>query len=332
VVVALAGRAVAGPRVGLVAATIVAVSPAFWSYDTMGMAETPAQFLTATTLLLAYRFWDAPTASRAAWLGGVAAAAALTRSELVVLVPLLVLPLCFASRGSARQVAARIGAALLWTSVVLAPWVGWNAVRFEHPVTLATGFDLSLSYAQCDDTWYGEHTGYWNVFCEGGIGAQSKNQFADESELGVQYRARAGTYIADHTRRWPIVVAARIGRTLSLFRPVQQVGLESQREGREAGVLWGATLVSGLAATLGVVAFVEPPRSRKHLLPLIVPLLAGVAGAALTFGTTRYRSAGEVGLALLAAVGIDALVRSWERRRASAPLPVPDRAPDQSTP
>ncbi|WP_421121946.1 ArnT family glycosyltransferase [Aquihabitans daechungensis] len=314
VVVGLAGRAVAGPRVGLIAAAIAAVSPAFWSYDPTLMAETPGQFLVALTLLLAYRFWDSPTASRAAWLGGVAGLAALTRSELVILIPMLVLPLCFAARGSGRQVALRLGAAVLWATAVLGPWVGWNMVRFEHPATLATGLDISLVYAQCDDTWYGPNTGYWNVFCGAEIQKEPGNEFADESELGRQYRIRAGEYISEHKGRWPVVVAARVGRTLSIYRPVQQIHLEAEREGREEAVLWGALLATTATVALAVVAFVKPPRSRKHLLPLLVPLAAGAAGAAITFGTTRYRSAGEVGLTILAAVGIDALLRLRARR------------------
>jgi len=334
VVIAFAGRAVAGSRVGLIAAAIAAVSPAFWSYDPTVMAESPGQFLTAVVLLLAYRFWDSPTASRAAWLGAVASAAALTRSELVILLPMLVVPLCLASRGTGRQVAARLGAAALWSLAVLGPWVGWNLVRFEHPSTIATGMDISLVYAQCDDTWYGPNTGYWNIFCGAEIQQLPGNEFADESELGRQYRIRAGEYISEHKSRWPFVVAARMGRTLSVYRPTQQVRLEAGREGREEAVLWASLATAYVTAALAVVAFVRPPRSRRHLLPLLVPLVAGAAGAAITFGTTRYRSAGEVGLTLLAAVGIDALMRLRAQRTAATNRgyvptePDPDDAPD----
>lgn len=317
VIIGFAGRAIAGPRVGLIAAGIAAVSPAFWSFDPTVMAETPGQLLTALVLLLAYRFWDEPSTSRAAWLGGVAAAAALTRSELLMLLPLLVLPLCFAARGTTRQVAMRIGAAVLWSAMVLGPWVGWNMVRFEHPATLATGLDISLAYAQCDDTWYGPNTGYWNVFCDDAVSEAPENDLADESELGQQYRAAAGDYIAEHKGRWPVVVGARVGRTLSVYRPIQQIHLEAEREGREEAVLWASVLMTYATVVLSVVAFARPPRSRRRLLPLLVPLAAGVAGAAITFGTTRYRSAGEVGLTLLAAVGIDALVRLRSARAAA---------------
>lgn len=318
VVIAYAGKALASPRVGLIAAGIAAVHPGFWSFDPTIMAETPGQFITALVLLLGYRFWDRPSPSRAGWLAGVAAFGALTRSELLVMLPMLVLPLVLASRGTTRQILTRLGAVVIWSAAVLGPWVGWNLVRYDHPVTIATGLDISLAYAQCDDTWYGEHTGYWNVFCGAEIPDAPSNKYADESEIGSQYRTRAGAYISAHRSRWPVVIATRVGRTLSIYRPLQQVDLESSREGREKPVL-----LAGLAATyatvlLAVVAFVRPPRSRRRLLPLLVPLAAGAAGAAITFGTTRYRSAGEVGLVLLAAVGIDAILR-WRAGRTPSP-------------
>ncbi len=85
--------------------------------------------------------------------------------------------------------------------------------------------------------------------------------------------------------------------------------MEAERESREVPVLWAATAATWLSYLLAAVAFARPPRSRRHLLPLLMPLAAGVAGAVITFGTSRYRSAGEVGLIVLAAVGIDALLR-----------------------
>jgi hypothetical protein len=318
ILIAFAGRAIVGPRVGLIAAGIAAVHPGLWSFDPMVMAESPGQLMTALTLLLAYRFWDDPRPARAGWLGAAAAGAALTRSELLVYLPMLVLPLVLASKGSWAKVGTRLGAAVLWAAMVLGPWVGWNMVRFEHPVTLATGLDISLAYAQCDDTWYGPNTGYWNVFCGAEIANDPANELADESEVGQQYREAAGSYIADNASRWPTVVAARAGRTLSVYAPLQQLDLEANREGRERAVLWGALIATYATAALAVVAFVRPPRSRRHLLPLLVPLAAGAAGAAITFGTTRYRSAGEVGLVLLAAIGIDALVRLRARPAADA--------------
>jgi 4-amino-4-deoxy-L-arabinose transferase-like glycosyltransferase len=326
VVIGLLGREVAGRRVGIVAAAIAAISPGLWSFDPTAMAESPGQLLTAVLLLLGYRFWRRPTARGAAYLGGVAGLAALTRSEMLILMAILVLPLCFIAHGTTRQAVARVGAAVLWCAAVIGPWVGWNLVRFEHPVTMASGIDLSLAYGQCDETWYGTDTGYWNLFCASAVSDAPANRLADESVLGQQFRAQAGRYIADHRGRWPVVIAARAGRTLSLYPPNAQIRVEAARESREIPVLWAATAATWCSYALAAVAFARPPRSRRHLLPLLAPLAAGVAGAMITFGTSRYRSAGEVGLIVLAAVGIDVLQTAWNARaadRASAPATVP---------
>ena len=319
VLIAVLGRRLAGRRVGLVAAAIAAVHPGFWSFDPSAMAETPGQLITVVVLLFAYRFWDEPGIVRAAWLGGSAALAALTRSELILLIPLLVIPLCTVAPGTNRDAARRIGAALLWCTMVLGPWVGWNLVRFEHPVTLATGIDVSLAYAQCDEVWYGPNTGYWNLFCAERINQAHLSAMEDESEIGRLYREQAGAYIAAHRGRWPVVLAARAARTLSVYPPATQIAAEDERESRERPVLWAATIATWAGYALASVAFLRPPRSRRHLLPLLAPLAAGVAGAVITFGTSRYRSAGEVGLVVLAAIGVDALATTWNARRSARP-------------
>jgi len=312
VVIGLAGRALVGPRVGLIAAGLAAVHAGFWSHDPMAMAETPAQLLTALALLLCIRFWKDPTPSRAGWIGVVAGLAALTRSELVVLLPGLVVPLTLAARGTTRQAVTRTGAAVLLGGLTLAPWAGWNLLRFEHPATLATGADISASYAQCMPTWYGPETGYFQALCAKQI---KGDDLPDETVAGLDRRTAAGAFIRRHDDRLPAVVAARVGRTVGAFHPLQQTLLESNREPRDRGPLQIALVGWYLLVPLATIALVRPPVSRWALAMLLTPLGAGIAGAAATFGTSRYRSAGEVGLVLLAAVGIDVLTRCGALRR-----------------
>ena len=68
--------------------------------------------------------------------------------------------------------ARRIGwiAAAAGTCVaVIGPWVVFNMTRFDHPVYLSAGYQITLSTATCDLTWYGEFTGYWNIQCPIGV-------------------------------------------------------------------------------------------------------------------------------------------------------------------
>ena len=59
--VGLLGRAVAGPWVGLTAATLAALSPNFWMPSGILMSETPSMLFMALILLAVVRFARAPT-------------------------------------------------------------------------------------------------------------------------------------------------------------------------------------------------------------------------------------------------------------------------------
>ena len=76
----------------LASAFIAAVYPNFWFSDAIIMSETLVLLMAALTLLAAYRFWERPGSGRAVVLGVVCGLTALTRSEAVLLLPLLVLP------------------------------------------------------------------------------------------------------------------------------------------------------------------------------------------------------------------------------------------------
>src|SRR5215218_9956578 len=91
-VIGLLGRSVAGNRAGLVAAAIAAVYPNLWINDGLVMSEALATLSVALAILLTYRFIRAPKPSTAAWVGVAVGLAMLTRAELGLLLPLMVLP------------------------------------------------------------------------------------------------------------------------------------------------------------------------------------------------------------------------------------------------
>src|SRR3954464_4602564 len=80
----LLGLRVAGYRIGLLAAVVAAVYPALWMLDASVRSESLYLPLIALVLLLAY-------ARRFVWLGVMLGLAALTRSEALLLLPLLLL-------------------------------------------------------------------------------------------------------------------------------------------------------------------------------------------------------------------------------------------------
>ena len=93
VVIGLLARRLAGNAAGLIAAGIAAVYPGMWINDGMVLSETMAIFMTALALTAAYSFWRKPTMRRVAVLGVLCGLTALSRTELALLFPLVVIPL-----------------------------------------------------------------------------------------------------------------------------------------------------------------------------------------------------------------------------------------------
>jgi 4-amino-4-deoxy-L-arabinose transferase-like glycosyltransferase len=250
--------------------------------------------------------------------GVACGAAALARSELILLVPLLVAPLGLlvrsaAFRRRARLVAVGAAAAL----VVIAPWVGYNIVRFRHPVYLSSQFDSLLASANCDSVYYGPGTGYFSIPCAAAVAKRHHlTNEMDESEQAIVFRRAAVEYIRDHQSRLPIVAAARVGRILGVFHPSHQLAADVVVDGREVPVS-RAALFSFYSLTLLSFAGVIVLRRRgaAPVFPLIAVLVMVVLTVALTYGDTRFRAPAEVVLAILAAVAVDAGISAVSARR-----------------
>jgi 4-amino-4-deoxy-L-arabinose transferase-like glycosyltransferase len=95
VLIGLLGWAIVNERVGIIAAAVLAVFPDASMSDGSLLAETAAMFTATLAVLLAYACWRQPSWRRFAAVGAATGAAALARSELVLLVVALVVPLPF---------------------------------------------------------------------------------------------------------------------------------------------------------------------------------------------------------------------------------------------
>jgi len=121
--VGLLGREVAGARVGLLAAALAAVYPNMWWHDGALMSETMTIFIVTLATLLAYRYRASPTTGRAIALGVACGLATLTRAELALLVPLVILPLVLLRRElDLRSRLRQLAIPVLAVVVTLAPW------------------------------------------------------------------------------------------------------------------------------------------------------------------------------------------------------------------
>lgn len=309
VLLGLVGRRLTGREgTGLLAAGLAAFYPNLWVIDGSLMSETTYVFLLAAVLLAAYRFWDDASLGRGAVLGALIALAALTRAEAVALVVLLLVPLTL--RVSWRHALA----AVLAFAMVLAPWTIRNLATFEKPVLISTNGDGVWAGANCERSYYGDLVGSWVFDCFG------KRAPGDESEFSKAYRARGLRYMKDHLGRVPVVIAARAGRMLNVFRPRQEVFLQTS-EGRSDDVAWLG--IFWFWAMLPV-AVLGAWRLGRRGWPLLTFVALSVAVCLTVYGSTRLRVAAEPALILLAAAAFRPARRPAATPRA-APSPSPGR-------
>ena len=225
-----------------------------WAPDGMLLSETMAILTVALTMLLVYRFWHRPSLARAAWMGVAVGLAALSRSELILLSVLVIVPLVLLVRTVSlwRRVGWIAAAAAMCVGVV-GPWVGFNMTRFDHPVYLSAGYEITLSTATCDLTWYGEFTGYWNIQCPirvlHGTGSTAAAPTSPSSR-SCSAKTRSTTSAA--TRSVCPTCCSRWGRITGLYKPLQQANLDHFPEGRNIWVARSALAGWYIVAPLAI--------------------------------------------------------------------------------
>ncbi len=302
VLIGLLGRSLGGDRAGLIAAGIAAINPNLWVNDGLIMSESLSALVVTIALLLAYRLLRAPSVKLALWLGLVCGLAALTRAELVLLVPALLVPAGLLATGADRATRLRLAAAGTGIAVaVMLPWVAFNMSRFDEPVYLSTNDGIALLGSNCETVYFGDDTGLTDLNCLKG------NPPGDQSVDSRIYRDRAFDYVSEHKGRAAVVTLARVGRTWSVFRPLDMLDY-NEGEARER---WVTSL--GLVAfypllLLAAYGVVVLRRRRVTQWPLLVPIAIVTLASAATYGQTRFRVPAEPSLVLLGAIGLAALV------------------------
>jgi len=320
VMVGLAGRAAFGKRVGLIAAAVVAVYPNTWLYERELVSEPLAMLAVATIIWLTYRFLARPRLRGAIVLGAVTALAALTRSELILVTLLIITPAILGRRDVEwRRRIGWLGAAAAACVAVIMPWFLYNTTRVEEPVPLSAGLGGAMQAGNCDQTYEGDLLGHYVWGCVLLTPVSAESTVAD-----AEYRGHALTYMREHASRLPVVVGARLGRTFNLYRPDQQVQFEAER-GSSTAVITGGLIGFYVLAPFAIAGVVVARRRGVPVYPLLAFVGIVVLAVAVTIGSVRYRVPAEVPIVLLAAVGIDALVR-WltKGRRARTERPADD--------
>ena len=307
VVCGYTGREIAGRRVGLIAAFLLAVYPNIWMSDERAISETIAPLLVATVLLFAYRFWKDPGVARAIWLGVSLGLTILGRDEFALLVLFILVPLVLLARSlDWRQRLTSLGVGVLAVVLVIGPWVGFNLSRFQKPVLITNGLGVTLASADCATTFAGPNEGYWSGACAlADAKSPSVKSTSDESVQSAAFQKLALDYVRAHPHRLLPVSMAKIGRAFGFFHPMEQIRFDWFLESRP--YRWAVT---GLFAYYALLALsiggtVVLRRRRIPSFPLWAIGLNVVCSVLLTFGNTRYRTGFEVSLVLLAAVQLE---------------------------
>jgi 4-amino-4-deoxy-L-arabinose transferase-like glycosyltransferase len=310
VVIALLARRIGGNAAGLIAAGIAALYPELWINDGMLLSETMAIFMTAVALTAVYAFWRRPSMRSAVLVGLACGAASLSRTELIALFPIVVLPLAALVRGAdwGRRIRLAVAACLAGL-VIVGPWVVFNLTRFEETTTMTTGTGSALSAASCDEVWYGTLIGYYANCFQG----PWPDPNLDESQRDLVPRKQAIQYTKDHIDRLPLVVAARVGRLWGVFKPGQTTMLDWWIEGRGRAASWIGLFSYYALWPFAIFGLVVMRRRKIPIFPLVAIAAIATFAAAITFGVTRYRAPAEVALVIAAAVGAGAF---WTRVRA----------------
>jgi 4-amino-4-deoxy-L-arabinose transferase-like glycosyltransferase len=330
VLVGLTGREVAGPRAGLIAAGLAAVCPNLWVFDGFLLSETMAMFTAILAVFLAYRFLRTPTPWRAAVLGFACGLASLARAELVLLIPLLLLPCVLITRVvDVRRKLKWLAVAGLAALIPIAPWITFNMTRFDRPVFLSTGLEPTMLGANCDATYYGELIGYFTPRCTESVVYEPG---ADQSERNAVSARIVREYVWDHKARVPVVVLARWGRITGLYSPRQQLKIDENIEGREGWVALAALSSFYAVAALAITGAVILRRRRVKVFPLLVPPAIVLSAVALALGSNRYRASAEPALVVLAAVAINAGLDAVQRRRSRGTVTQDEVSPPETVP
>jgi 4-amino-4-deoxy-L-arabinose transferase-like glycosyltransferase len=311
VTTALLGRLVDGARTGLIAAWIVALSPALLNVDASVMGET-LQVPLVTLAVLGVVRWR----RRGGWwplvLAGLALGLAmLNRSDAVLVTVLLGLTVV----GWRPFTARRFAAAALVVGLAVAVVVPWSVRNHREVGTYALSTIDSaetLAGANCDTSFGGKRMGSWDPTCAG------VSQRLDEVVRQRRLTNRATDYMSEHVPRLATVVApVRVMRAWGLWYGIVQARDEA-KESRSTNwqlLTWGTGLVLLGFAVGGVVV---ARRRGLVLAPLLAPVAAVTVAAAATYGKQRLRTYAEPELAVLAAVAVSALVTRRRARRAGS--------------
>jgi 4-amino-4-deoxy-L-arabinose transferase-like glycosyltransferase len=323
----LFGRRLAGERIGLIAAFLVAVNPMVWINDVVLMSEGLFALFVPLVGWAALRFWERRDMRSAVVLGATIGLAALTRSEAILLVLIAGIPLCI-GRTRLREATAwkQLGAVVAAAALVVAPWVGANLVRFKVPTTFTTTTGFSMAFANCPAVYkvgpmLGERSPACLTYAREHLVLHNGD---DQSSVDSYLLKGALRTAADHPGGATLAGLARVGRMWGVYEPFQTVRIDEPLERRGVGRSELAVVFGWEVMVAGAWGAVLLKRKRVPISFLVGWVVTSTVVAFGDLGLQRFRASSDVALCILAAVAIDHLWSSARpaQRSGSAGAPV----------
>jgi 4-amino-4-deoxy-L-arabinose transferase-like glycosyltransferase len=310
-VVALAGRRFGGDRVGILAGLLAAVYPNMWLSDGLVMSESLAILLVSLFVFVALDWVPHPSVAGGLLIGALCGLGALTRSELLLLAPLVAVVVWREHGWRASWRSA--GSAALGCLLVLLPWFGFNVSRFERPVLLTTNDGTTLYGANCDDVYSGPNLGGWSVFCV----FDAPKIDGDDSVRSAEQRRLAVAYVRDNLDRVPLVLGARILRTVDLYGVSDMVNGDVGEE-RPRNAVWAGIVMMWALIPLAAIGLWRTRGTDRKV--LLLPVVVVAVTTVLFYGGHRLRAPAEPVLCLGAAVTLAGASPDRRRHHAGNPL------------
>jgi 4-amino-4-deoxy-L-arabinose transferase-like glycosyltransferase len=308
------GRRVRGATVGLLAAGLAAVYPTLIAADGALLSETLYGPLIALSLIAGYRMYDRPDWLSAGLAGAAVGLAALTRSEAILLVPLMIIPVALRASPDWRTRILSILVGGVAFALVISPWVIRNIEVFGQPV-LSTNEAAVIAGSNCQRAYQGNDIGSWVFGCIPPISSYN------EAVQGDIWREQGLAYVRSHLSDLPVVVVARLGRVLDLYQPRRMV---LWAEGRQIRFVQAGIAMWWLMLPFAAFGFVLLWRCKQPVAILLAPWLTVATTTILGYGAPRLRHSVEISVVVLAAVAIVGLRTRWRSHtKPSAPPAVP---------
>jgi hypothetical protein len=293
---------------------VAAFYPGFWLLESSILAEPLTLLLLGSCMLAVWHLRRSPTLAASMGVGALCGVAALTRSEQILFLVLVVVPVLGLNRALTHgRRLLLIGCATLTAGVVIAPWSIYNASRFEDPVLLSLNGPGTFLAGNCPHLSYrGPLIGYAGLECPLAVTRQAEadaGRDLDPSELqGPMLRAGIGN-ILDNKLDAAKVAPLRLGRSLGVFRPGQTIRIQAAFLNTGTAPVWSWVVAYWILVPLAIVGAVVALRARQFVWPILAPTVVAVLLVLSVLGEPRWHSAGDVGVVVLAAAAVARFTR-----------------------